>query len=1590
MSALGSLVVKLALQHAEFTGGLDKSEQAALAASKRIQDTFDGMKSRIANTAGAIAGGLAAGFTIAAFKGIIQGSIDTGAALDDLRQQTGATGEALSAMLAIGKFNDVGPEQLGGAMNKLAANLAGATEESKGTGKALSALGLNMDELRKLKPEDQIQEIAKAMGGFEDGAGKSAVAMALFGKEGAKMIPFFNDLAAAGELQAKMTDEQIAASANLDDNLKRLAMSGDGWKKELANGMIPALDLGAQALLDVMNGTGGLREKIKGLAGDGSIKEWTNNAIIGFSYVADVVQGLMSLFPIMGKAIGAAMAATSEVVSSVYSAFQKIRGGDLGGAMTDLETGFSRVKTIGVEAGQDISEVWNQKLFGERMRERMAELETSTAGVGEAADKAAKPVLNFVNQTDKAAKSAAEAKDPVAALLDTISKRTAAFAGELAAGEKLTEGEKASIEVLEQLRTGKVKVTQAEAELIGVRLEAMLAAEQQLALQQQELKQLEAARSERLKLYQAAEQGVATLAAQNQSLSEEIELMGLSEEAQLAVIRGRNDRAIATKQATLAELELQSAVTGTMTREQIALQQEIELLKERNGLLGKKADVAAATKAVEAQNAAWLDMWNSVDRTAHDVFVDVANNGMSAFKRVGKTLQASVLDLLYQMTLRKWIFQILASVTGSVASGAAAAAGGSMGSSVLSNFGMSSLFSGLGSTISGAIGSAFGALFGTGVGNVALGTTLGLGASSSTAAALAAAQAGGASTAGIAGAGNLFSGIGAAMPWIAGIAALVSILGGLDDSGTYHTGGAARYSKEDGLSSGQDATDYNIGFGRVEKGAETVDAMGRLARGLAESLDAVATSFGRKAGFEIATAYADDAGSKDGAWGAFRISLDGKDLINWETDRQSKWAPREFADGEEGYKQYLAAIAKDTRQVLLDMDLASWADKLLSDLGETPTMEELTGVIAQINALRTTFEELGKSLVGFADYSDEAQFALVELSGGIDAFRANANAYYQNFYSAEEQRANLERQVRERLGKANIALPDYTADDARAQYRALIEAQDENTEEGRKAIAMLLEMSAAFSQLAQVGDTIASARSNLQDRLDALQGNDRAILDRQRKAEYDALMKLDPALAALVSQIYELEDAANIATARGSLQDRLDALKGNDRAILDRQRKAEYDALMKLDPALAALVSQIYELEDAAQAAADAERERQDYLDSLDRAYSALEASIDRQVQGLQTQLDSAQALAAAWTSVRDAAAQGKKQLLGMVQSTAAAQAAEGAEYIRQALAGALNGTAPDSQKLSEAISAATSGINQPGATRFERERAALVLAGRLGQLEAASGKQLTTAEQTVESLNRQIKLAQDTLDYWEEQIALANGNLDATLSVTEAIQVLTNLVRGNSGGSGSGAGGGGSGEGGGAVFGPGDGGGSAVAKYHRLVYGGTAGVGREAIRDQSMIARLDKLSPVYHSFDGTGDLVGLAGAMKAAGGTISDLSILSGNWESDWRKAFAAVGVPAFAKGGDHQGGWAMVGEDGPELAYMPPARIYNATQTRQLMSGMPDTNGGDFRAFLARLLKEFEGLRSDVQEVKDQTKRGADVLESAAEGPALRITPV
>lgn len=1442
--------------------------------------------------------------TLGAMVGFVRGINDGIDALNDIKDATGSTIENISALEDVAKRTGHSMDVVTTSMIKLNQVLADAKPGSA-QALALDAIGLSASELRSMDPAEALLKIAQALTQYEDDANKARLVQELFGKSIREVMPFLNDLAEKGKLVAKVTTQQA-------DEAAKAAKEWSNFQKE-------ALDLARVMTGPVISSMNEMIAKFKeGRAAGRSffsmgVENYTN-------WVKDVWQG-------------------EEEVS---------------------------IKPLGIGGGRG------------RVNPTIAR-----PSVGDVPDAAALKAAS-----DAAKKAAEERKKELqeqAKLMAELSGLTGSFAEDW---NRLTTVYKAGGLSLEQY-------TKAQAELLakqpGIKAAADAEAKAKEAIAKANLEAAQTHERYITSLLSGVEKTRADVAAQEEATRR----MGLSKEAVAEL-----DSAKLEMLATDLELQAIKAMDRNLDEQAYnALKAQADAYRDlaaakRAGaskeqwLEAEKESAAAAKKAAED--------WERTAEKINDSITDALMRGFESGKDFAKNFRDTLVNSFKTLVLRPVISFIINPIGNAISSmfsgflGSAGSSGGSLGGlGSLGNLGSlwsmgSNLLSGIGGLlgIGGAAATGLGltatagaglglASAGGGLGLSLGGTGLGIGAGSAGAGMIGSGIGGSVAAGGTgAAAGGLMSSAMTAIPYIGAIIAIVSILAGMDDSGTYHTGGAAQYSADKGLSSGQSGADYDIGFGRVEAGEQTISAVGTLAKGLGEALDGIAVSFGQTAGFEIATAFADDT-SEDGAWGALRISKDGKELLNWDDTRQSKWAPKEFADGEEGYKQYLAAIAKDTRQVLLDMDLPSWADKMLTSIGESASMEQLSAALTQIGVVQSAFVSLGKNLVGFADYSDEAKGALMELSGGIDALVNNASNYYSNFYSPAEQRANLQEQVNEALAGVDIQMPDIDATDARKQYRALIEAQDENTEEGRKAIAMLLQMAGVFAQITVSADEV----------------------------------------------------AATIANQRNSLEERLLKAQGKDRELLDRQRKAEFDALYKLDPALAALVTQIYELEDASEAAARAEADR---VAAIDKGYTNLQAAYDRQRKVLEGQLDGLsqyrsyieqqqslqQESLGLITGVFELVRSNAQELYGEVQSTATMQALQGQTFIAQALAAAqTTGYLPEQQALQEAISAARAGITDGAyTTQFERDRDTLVLAGRLSGLEAISGKQKTAAEQQLEALqqqidsiddqtealNRQIELQQEALDYWQEQIDIANGVYDATMSVEQAVSDLAKalgvdltvntkqpyLEGSKAPGSGGGAGAGG------ASFG---GGGSTAAqepaRYSRLVYGGTAGVGYEPIRDKSLIATLDKLAPLYHSFDGTGDLAGLHAAMKAAGGSIAYLSILSGNYESDWVKAFAGIGLPAFAEGGMHAGGLRLVGERGWEVEATGPARYWNQQQLGSALAG----GGGDVAEELRQLRAQVSRLEAAANRTADSTGDMAEQLDRVtANGNAMRTKAI
>lgn len=81
------------------------------------------------------------------------------------------------------------------------------------------------------------------------------------------------------------------------------------------------------------------------------------------------------------------------------------------------------------------------------------------------------------------------------------------------------------------------------------------------------------------------------------------------------------------------------------------------------------------------------------------------------------------------------------------------------------------------------------------------------------------------------------------------------------------------------------------------------------------------------------------------------------------------------------------------------------------------------------------------------------------------------------------------------------------------------------------------------------------------------------------------------------------------------------------------------------------------------------------------------------------------------------------------------------------------------------------------------------------------------------------------------------------------------------------------------------------------------------------------------------------AKAMKEAGGFGGMFSSLFGGGAPAASQGFGMAGdagtLLGFAGGGDHGGGWRVVGERGPELEATGPSRIFTADQTRDILSG-------------------------------------------------------
>ncbi len=1033
MSALGSLVVKLALEHAQYTGGLDKSEQATLASLKRIQSAADQFSSRVSDGLKNGLGGLAAFFTAGAITSQVKSVVDQ---LDRVADAAAKIGESTQTIAELGyaaQLSGSDALELEGALGKLNLKISEGVGGNKEAVKLFAALGVQLTDTdgKVRSTEAVLADLADIFKALPEGPQKSALAVELFSKSGAGLLQFLSQgsdgIKSLREEFVALSGGSIEDAAELagafNDQLDKLSVMGQAATMRFGSELLPTLVEVAEMFTATGENALGMSEgmDLASTAGAG-LRTLLEFVLLLGSDVAFVLHGI-------GNEIGGIAAQAAALLRGDFAGAGAIRDAmvkDAENARRKLDEFQRRV----VNPGQ-----------------APAPSGRTTGDVSRADRAAASAAAAAALRTESTAAKAAE--DAYDKLMQSIRARMDLADQQLALGRELTEGEKFQAKAKEDLAKIAAKLSSGQAAAAEVEIAAVKARIDQAEIEKQIAKELLTIAQDRQRVRQTEADGIAAwFAAQEEASASTLKslkdrLSGLRDEERAAALsRERNiSLAEAIEEVAIARLEEKKAGLREGSEEYERIEREIAARRELGEVLGQQ-------NVRQREEQGWADMWASVDRTAHDVFVNIFDGGSNVFKRLGQTLKASVLDVLYQMTVRKWIINIGTSIFGGgFGAAASAATGGGVGGSLLN-----------GASLLGRVGGGFG-----------MGLNAGFSSLFGEAGLMGALDAGGIAL----GAGNIMGGLGtiagALGPIALGVGAVVSLIKGLDDSGTIHTGALSEYSAKGGLQNSTTHGAFGMGFGGVDYSAETEKFTGAMAQSIVTMLDSTATTFGKDAGYRAATAFADDT-SKDGAWGGLLISRLEETIVNWDADRSSKWAPREFADGAAGKEQYLAAVAQDVRAALDSIGLPGWATSMLDKLGDGASLEQLAGVVDQINAAKGAFAAFGQYMPTFGSLADSTLERLVDASGGVGALSSNMSSFVATFYSDAERLEVASANLSAEFAKLGLEVPR-----TKEEFRDLVQAQLALGDAGADTVAGLLALGDAFASVVDGSSSLDSS-----------------------------------------------------------------------------------------------------------------------------------------------------------------------------------------------------------------------------------------------------------------------------------------------------------------------------------------------------------------------------------------------------------------------------------------------------------------------------------------------------------------------------------
>jgi hypothetical protein len=317
---IGSLVVRIGADAEDLLRDLKKLDTGFGSMGKNVKLVHDAV---VAFSSAA----LAAGSAVAA---MVASAARSAEQMYKMAQSAGVATETMSQLAYAAALSGVNTEQLGQSLGHLNRNVADAARGLGEAGRAFAAMGLSIVNADgSLKNADQIMvAVSDKFSNMKDGAEKSALAIAIFGRAGQQMIPMLNE---GSKHLAELRQEAIAlgvslssdaghAAALFEDNLTRLQMASKGTANALMLELLPDLIAVTNAMVANAKEGGLLRDNIKTIA-----DTVRGVAIPVFQVLAVVGSDIAFMFRTMGGEIGVWAAQLAALARLDFKGFKVIR-----------------------------------------------------------------------------------------------------------------------------------------------------------------------------------------------------------------------------------------------------------------------------------------------------------------------------------------------------------------------------------------------------------------------------------------------------------------------------------------------------------------------------------------------------------------------------------------------------------------------------------------------------------------------------------------------------------------------------------------------------------------------------------------------------------------------------------------------------------------------------------------------------------------------------------------------------------------------------------------------------------------------------------------------------------------------------------------------------------------------------------------------------------------------------------------------------------------------------------------------------------------------------------------------------------------